>query len=124
MVLVSYPQKIDIYHLELFCRSIKEEYPPCIVLLDFKRDYAAPSMKAPRRFDFCNTFQHLSLYSNQFAQNLNKLHNRIFRKNNSIYYLYQTLRSNSLVNYGIILVIRVLDDVTCVVPNTEEQFSS
>ena len=35
-----------------FFRSIKEEYPPCIVLLDFKTDYAASSMKAPRRLNF------------------------------------------------------------------------
>jgi hypothetical protein len=39
-------------HPGLFCRSIKEEYPPCIVLLDFKTDYAADSMKAARRLDF------------------------------------------------------------------------
>ena len=40
-----------------FCRSIKEKYPPCIILLDFKRDYAASSMKAPRRLDFLHHFQ-------------------------------------------------------------------
>ena len=68
------------------CRSIKEEYPPCIVLLDFKRDYATSSMKVPDDLIFCNTFQHLSLYSTHFTQNLDKLYTRIFRKNHSIYW--------------------------------------
>ena len=42
---------MDIWHRGVFCRSIKEEYPSCIFLLDFKMDYAVSSMKAPRRLD-------------------------------------------------------------------------
>ena len=35
---------------------------------------------------YLHHFQHLSLYSNQFTQNLNKLYTSIFRNNRSIYW--------------------------------------
>ena len=67
MVIVSYPQKIDICHRELFCRSIKEAYPPFIVLLDFKRDYAASSMKSLRRLDFLCIILQYNMYYFHFT---------------------------------------------------------
>ena len=42
--------------------------------------------KLPDGLIFCNPFQHLSLYSNQFTHNLNKLYIKIFPNNHSIYW--------------------------------------
>ena len=47
---------INVIIINTVKRSIKEAYPQCIVLLDFKRDYAASSMKAPKRLDFVQHF--------------------------------------------------------------------
>ena len=42
--------------------------------------------KLPDCLIFLHHFQHLSLYSNQFTQKLNKLYTSTFRKNHSIYW--------------------------------------
>ena len=70
----------------LFCRSIKEEYPPCIVWYISKGVTQRLRWKLPDGLIFLHHFQHLSLHSNQFTQNLNKLYTSIFRNNHSIYW--------------------------------------
>ena len=72
--------------MDFFCRFIKDECPLCIVLLYCKRDYAASSMKAPRRLDFFAPLPTFIVIFQPIHTKLDKLYTRSLRMNHTIYW--------------------------------------